>query len=222
MEYSPGYVRSVRSDLRRHRPNRQLQPDRFPHTADRSWRTEGALSLGSTRRNHHNCCSYIPRIRTLGPDPGRHHRDASCKRRPPSRHHESIPRKSRKPGIQYHCPHRAGGRGRALKKSSNSWVKPDGSELAESKPWKEKSHRASVRTLQHAFGIVAMFVIETTLAGITEDLVCLGNTLEALFRYVITRIDVRMVSSGQFSVSPLDFTYRGTLSNSENDVQICH
>src|SRR5215475_7507443 len=74
--------------------------------------------------------------------------------------------------------------------------------------------------LQNTIGIEAVHVIELPLAGIAEDVVRLGDPLENFFRLPVTRIDVRVITAGEFAERSFDVVHRRSSSDLENDVEI--
>ena len=73
---------------------------------------------------------------------------------------------------------------------------------------------------QNAIRVKAVDVVEFALQGITENVVCLRDPLEALFRMTVTRVDVRVIPPGQFPKGSFDFNHRCRSADLENDVKI--
>src|SRR3989475_10082136 len=74
-------------------------------------------------------------------------------------------------------------------------------------------------------GVEAIDVIEFTLQGIAENVVCVRDPLEAFFCMPVTRIDIRMIPTSQLPKSPLYLPPRSRSADLENQIQIfatCH
>ena len=74
--------------------------------------------------------------------------------------------------------------------------------------------------IENTIGVKTVYVIELSLGRVTENLVGLRNSLEEIFRLVITRIDIRVIPARKPSKGPLNFVQRCRPSHIEKDVKI--
>jgi hypothetical protein len=76
--------------------------------------------------------------------------------------------------------------------------------------------------LKHAFVVVAMPIIETTLLRIAQDFVGLDDSIKAFSRNLIARVNVGMVFASELPVSLPNVVDRRGLTDSKNDVKLSH
>ena len=73
---------------------------------------------------------------------------------------------------------------------------------------------------EDSFSIETVQVVKLTLQRITEDVVCLRNPLETIFRMAIARIYVRVKAPGKLPEGPLDVIDGSLPVHFKNDVEI--
>jgi len=73
---------------------------------------------------------------------------------------------------------------------------------------------------QDPFRVKAVHIVKLALHRIAEDVVCLGDPLEALFGVMVAWIDVRVEAPGELAKSPLDIVYRRRPFDLKNEVEI--